>query len=65
YQFMCNELRIPHWKVSLAYALTQFVFAVLALLAYKQGIIWQILVFVSFVVLSLVTYRLIKRINQE
>ena len=63
YQYMCNELRLPHWKVSSAYALTQFVFALLALLAYKQGVIWQIVLFVSFVVISLVIYKFIKRIK--
>jgi len=63
YQYLCNELRIPHWKVSVAYALTQFVFALLALLAYKQGIIWQIVLFVFFVMISLVIYKLVKRIK--
>ena len=63
YQYMCNELRIPHWKVSIAYTLAQFVFALLALLAYKQGIIWQIVLFVSFVVMFLFIHKFIKRKN--
>jgi len=63
YQYMCNELKIQHWKVSIAYALIQFVFALLALLAYKQGIIWQIVLFVSFAVFSLVVYKFVKRIK--
>ena len=61
YQYMCNELGIPHWKVSIAYTLAQFVFALLALLSYKQGIIWQIVLFVSFVVMFLFIYKFIKR----
>ena len=36
YQYMSNELRIPHWKVSLAYTLTQLVFGILALFAYYK-----------------------------
>jgi Fuc2NAc and GlcNAc transferase len=63
YQYMCNELKIPHWKVSLSYASTQFVFAVLALFAYKKGIVWQIVVFVFFVVMFLIIYRIIKNIK--
>ena len=63
YQYMCNELKIPHWKVSLSYASTQFVFAVLALSAYKKGIVWQIVVFVFFVVMFLIIDRIIKNIK--
>jgi Fuc2NAc and GlcNAc transferase len=63
YQYICNELKIPHWKVSLSYASTQFVFAVLALSAYKKGIVWQIVVFVFFVVMFLIIDRIIKNIK--
>ena len=63
YQYLCNELKMPHWKVSLSYALTQFVIAVLALLAYKKGIVWQIIVFVLFGAMFLVAYKFIKRIK--
>ena len=60
YQYMCNELKIPHWKVSLSYALIQFVFSLFALLAYKEGIIWQIVLFVFFVAMYIVVCRCIK-----
>ena len=63
YQYLCNELKIPHWKVSLAYALAQFVFALMALISYKTGIVWQIMVFILFVVMFMVVYRCIKGIK--
>jgi len=63
YQYMCNELKIPHWKVSLAYALAQFVFALMALISYKAGIIWQIVVFTFFGVMFMVAYKCIKRMK--
>jgi len=50
-------------KCQRQYALTQFAFALLALLAYKQGIIWQIVLIVFFVAISLVIYKFIKRIK--
>ncbi len=63
YQYMSNELRLPHWKVSLVYALTQFVFGLLALLAYREGLIWQFVVFGVFGISFLVTYKVIKNIK--
>lgn len=63
YQYMCNELNLPHWKVSLSYAFTQFVFALLALLAYKKGIIWQVIVFMFFGFMFLVIYKFVKGIK--
>jgi len=63
YQYLCNELKVPHWKVSVAYALAQFVFAVLAFLAYKKGIAWQIVLFVFFWAIFLANYKFIKRIK--
>ena len=60
YQYMCNELNLPHWKVSLSYAFAQFVFALMALLAYKKDIIWQVVVFVFFGVMFLVIYSCFK-----
>ncbi len=60
-QYISNELRFSHWKVSLAYALMQFVFGLLALLAYINGLCWQLIVFGVFGVMFLVIYRFIKR----
>src|SRR3972149_11920320 len=41
YQYMCNELAIPHWKVSSLYALVQLILGVLSLFAYSKGLILQ------------------------
>ncbi len=60
YQHISNELRLPHWKVSLAYTLTQFVFGLLALLAYTKGLFWQFAVFGIFGILFLVAYKVVK-----
>jgi ABC-type multidrug transport system permease subunit len=49
--------------VSVAYALAQFVFALMALISYKAGIIWQIVVFTFFGVMFMVAYKCIKRIK--
>ncbi|MBI5467939.1 MAG: hypothetical protein HY891_02305, partial [Deltaproteobacteria bacterium] len=37
YQHLCNESKIPHWKVSLLYASIQLVFGVLSIIAYYLG----------------------------
>lgn len=63
YQYMSNELRLPHWKVSLTYALVQLVFGLIALLAYEEGIIWQIVVLLVFGILFLIAYRMVKKIK--
>ena len=65
YQYLSNELKIPHWKVSLAYTLAQSVFALMALVSYKMGIIWQTIVFVFFMVMFMVAYRCIKGIKSK
>ena len=64
YQYLSNELRLPHWKVSLVYALVQFVFGVLALLAYRKELVWQFAVFGAFGIMSLVIYKGIKDISR-
>jgi Fuc2NAc and GlcNAc transferase len=63
YQYMCNELKLSHWKVSLMYVLIQFVFGLLALLAYGEGVIWQIIVFLLHGAIFLIIYKYIKRIS--
>jgi Fuc2NAc and GlcNAc transferase len=63
YQYMSNELQIPHWIVSLIYALTQFIFGLFALYAYKWGVTWQFVICGVFVVLFLVIYHIVKEIN--
>jgi Fuc2NAc and GlcNAc transferase len=63
YQYMSNELKIPHWIVSLAYALAQLFFGILALIAYRKGLVWQLVVFGVFIILFLVIYKVIKNVK--
>ena len=63
YQYMSNELNLAHWKVSIAYTTIQFVFGLLALVAYNKGLIWQIIVFGAFGILFLIAYSVIKDIK--
>ncbi len=65
YQYMSNELGMPHWIVSLLYALSQFVFGFLALLAYRKGLVWQFIVFVGFAIMFLFTYKVVKNIKPK
>ncbi len=57
YQYLSNELAIPHWKVSLLYALMQLVMGVLAIFAYKAGMFWQILLVIVFSIIYIFCYR--------
>ncbi|MBF0557318.1 MAG: glycosyltransferase family 4 protein [Nitrospirae bacterium] len=63
YQYMSNELGLPHWGVALMYAFVQLVFGLLAVLAYHEGFKWQLAVFFTFSVLFLISYRRIKNIR--
>ena len=63
YQYMSNELKIPHWKVSTVYALVQLIFGLFALFAYRKGLIWQLTVLGAFSILFLISYKIIKNIN--
>jgi len=65
YQYMSNELKIPHWKVSLGYAGIQLLFGIMALVAYKQDLNWQVALFGIFGVSFIAAYRHIKRIKIE
>lgn len=60
YQYLCNTLGFPHWKVSIVYISTQFMIGVLATLAYKKGFNWQILLFIVSGVLFLIIYKFVK-----
>lgn len=64
YQYMCNELKMPHWKVSLMYAAVQLIFGLLALTVYRLGVYWQITLLCVFGVFFFVTYRWIKGFNK-
>ena len=63
YQYLSNELQLPHWQVTAAYSITQLVFGSLAILSYKKGLCWQIMVFVIFSILFLISYKYIKNIR--
>ena len=63
YQYMSNELKLPHWQVSLMYAIVQLFFGVFAILAYQNGLTLQIGVLVAFSILFVMSYRRIKKIN--
>lgn len=62
YQYVSNELKLPHWIVSIIYAIAQFVFGVCAILAYSKGLVWQFAVFSIFCILFLITYKVVKNI---
>jgi UDP-N-acetylmuramyl pentapeptide phosphotransferase/UDP-N-acetylglucosamine-1-phosphate transferase len=63
YQYMSNELGLPHWSVVVAYASTQIAFGLLALLAYMEGLVWQFAVLVLFAILFLGTYKVVKNLK--
>ena len=63
YQYLSNELRLPHWQVTVLFAIIQITFGALALLSYKKGLNWQILVFALFAITFLISYKYIKNIR--
>ena len=63
YQYLCNELAIPHWKVSSLYAGVQLIFGLLSLFAYRKGLIWQIIVIGVFGVCFIIIYKSVKKVN--
>ncbi|NCO68613.1 MAG: glycosyltransferase family 4 protein [Nitrospirae bacterium] len=63
YQYMSNELNLPHWKVSSIYAMIQAIFGLLALLAYRSGLMWQILLLAIFGGMFLLTYKTLRGIK--
>lgn len=65
YQYLSNELGMPHWLVSVIYASVQLLFGVSAVFAYGKGIYWQLLVLGVFSVLFLGSYIIIKNIEPK
>src|SRR3990170_6446098 len=65
YQYMSNELGMPHWQVSLIYAVIQLWFGVFAILAYQNGLTLQIGVLVAFSILFVMSYSRIKKIKPK
>ncbi len=64
YQYMTNELGLPHWKVSVLYSIVQLVTGLLSIVAYKAGISWQIIFMIGYFALFVVVYKRIKSLNQ-
>lgn len=65
YQYMSNELKIPHWKVSIGYAVVQLIFGLMAIWAYNKNIIWQISVILIFGALFIIFYSRVKKIRPK
>jgi len=65
YQYLSNELKLPHWQVSLTYAIVQLFFGGVALLAYQNGLTLQIVVLVVFSGLFVISYSMIKKIKPK
>ncbi|KJR41117.1 glycosyl transferase family protein [Candidatus Magnetoovum chiemensis] len=63
YQYLTNELSLPHWKITLLYALVQTVFSVLSLSAYNRGLSYQAALFLVFSAMFVTAYMVIKKIN--
>ena len=56
YQYLSNELNLPHWKVTLLNAVVQLCFGAIAVAAYQKGLVMQVIVLLSFSMLFLVSY---------
>lgn len=65
YQYLSNELKLPHWQVSLMYAIVQLFFGVFAILAYQNGLTLQIVILVAFSSLFVISYNMIKKIKPK
>ena len=65
YQYLSNELKLPHWKVTLLYAVVQLCFGVFAVAAYRNGLVIQLILLLSFSIVFLVSYNLVKMIKPK
>ena len=65
YQYLCNDLKLPHWQVSSLYAIVQLLFGVLAILAYQNGVTLQLVVFVLFSGMFVISYYMVKKIKSK
>jgi len=63
YQYLSNELRLPHWKVTVLFGIIQITFGTLALVSYEKGLNRQIMVFGIFIVIFLISYNVVKNIR--
>lgn len=60
YQYLSNELGLPHWKVSMLYAVIQLVLGGVSILAYMAGLIYQISLIIIFSLLFILCYRYVR-----
>jgi len=63
YQHLCNELGMPHWKVSFLYASSQAAVTLLSIAAYSSGIVWQVALFAIVSISALLIYRTVKELK--
>lgn len=62
YQRLSNEMTLPHWAVSTAYAAAQLLFGLLSLLAYGRGRVWLLTVVIFFAAAFIALYMAIKAV---
>ncbi len=60
YQYLTNEMKLPHWNISASYAAAQLLFAALSLLAYGKGFVWQAAVSMIFGGAFILAYKRIR-----
>ncbi|KJU85251.1 glycosyl transferase family protein [Candidatus Magnetobacterium bavaricum] len=60
YQYLANELKIPHWIVSTIYSGVNLFFGLVALFTYTKGFVWQITMLITFSLMFIVCYKQIK-----
>jgi Fuc2NAc and GlcNAc transferase len=63
YQYLSNELRLPHWQVAALFSVTQFIFGILALLSFNKGLTWQVSILGIFAIVFLISYKFLKNIR--
>lgn len=65
YQYMSNELGLPHWKVSLLYVFVQLAVGVIAMWAYQNSVALQIIMAVVYGISFIFSYKFIKAIRPK
>jgi len=63
YQYMANELKLSHWKVTTIYAVSQLIAGIMSIIAYKNGVIWQLIWFIMFGIVFLTVYNKVKKLK--
>jgi len=65
YQYLCNDLGLSHWVVSIIYAIFQFAIGVLSIYAYKTNLKTQIVLFVFWGLFFIICYKFLKSIKRK